>query len=76
MTSQIHGLNARHNLELYCPQTELTVYHRGPYYLGIKLVNHLPLNIKELSRDIKQFSKALNAFLHSKHFYTLDEYFN
>jgi hypothetical protein len=76
MTSQILGLNTRHNLDLYCPQTNLTIYQRGPYYFGIKLFNHLPLNIKELAQDTKQFSKALNNFSHSKSFYTLDEYFN
>jgi hypothetical protein len=46
------------------------------YYFGIKLSNHLPLNIEELSYNAKQFRKALRAFLHSKSFYTLDEYFN
>jgi hypothetical protein len=46
----------------------------GPYF-GIKLFNHLPLKVKELAYDIKQFRAALNAFLHSKS-YTLDEYFN
>jgi hypothetical protein len=67
-TSQIHGLNTSHNLDLYHPQTNLTIYQRGSYYFGIKLFDHLPLNIKELAQDTKQFSKALNAFLHSKSF--------
>jgi hypothetical protein len=75
-TSQIRGLNTRLNLDLYHPQTNLTLYQRGPYYFGIKIFNNLPLNIKELAHDTKQFSKALNAFLHSKSFYTLHEYFN
>jgi hypothetical protein len=76
MTSQIHGLNARRNLDLYCPQKNLTIYQRNPYYFDLKLFNHLPLNIKELAQDTKQFSKALNAFLHSKSLYTVAEYFN
>jgi hypothetical protein len=75
-TSQIHALNARRNLDLYCPQTNLTIYHRGPYYFDLTLFNHLPLNIKESAQDTKQFSKALNAFLHSKPLYTLHEYHN
>jgi hypothetical protein len=74
-TSQIHGFNTRRNFDLYHPQTDLTIYQRGPYYFGIKLFNHLPLNIKELTH-IKQFRAALSAVLHSKSFYTLDEYFN
>jgi hypothetical protein len=76
MTSQIHGLNTRRNFDLYRPQTNLTTYQRGPYYFGIKLFNHLTLNIKKLIHNIKQFRAALNAFLHTKSYYTLDEYFN
>jgi hypothetical protein len=75
-SSQIHGLNMRHNFDLYRPQTNLTIYQRGPYYFGIKLFNHLPLKIKELAYDIKQFRAPLNPFLHSKSYYTLDEYLN
>jgi hypothetical protein len=56
MTSQIHGLNTSCNLDLYCPQTNLTIYQRGPHYFGIKLFNHLPINIKELAQDTKLFS--------------------
>jgi hypothetical protein len=51
-------------------------YQRGPYYFGIKLFNYLPSNIKELANNIKQFRAALSAFLHSKSFYTLEEYFS
>jgi hypothetical protein len=65
----------RRNFDLYRPQVNL-IYQRGPYYFGIKLFNHLPLKIKELAYDIKQFRAALNAFLNPKSYYTLDEYFN
>jgi hypothetical protein len=63
-TSQIHGHYTRCNLDLYRPQTNLTIYQRGPYYFGINLFNHFPLNIKELAQGTKQFSKALNAFFY------------
>jgi hypothetical protein len=75
-TSHIHGLNTTSKVHLYCPQANLTIHQRGPYYFGIKLLNHFPLNIKELGYNIKQFRVALSAFLHSKSFYTLEEYFN
>jgi hypothetical protein len=71
-SSQIHGLNMRHNFDLYHPQANLTIYQRGSYYFGIKLFNHHPLKIMELAYDIKQFRAALNAFLHSKSYYTLN----
>jgi hypothetical protein len=75
-TSQIHGFNTIRNFDLYRPQTNLSICQRGPYYFGIKLFNHLPLDIKELSYNAKQLRSALRAFLYSKSFYTLDEYFN
>jgi hypothetical protein len=75
-TSQIHGFNTGRNFGLYRPQTNLSIYQRGLYYFGIKLFNHLPLNIKELTHNIKQFIASLSAFLQSKPFYILDEYFN
>jgi hypothetical protein len=75
-TSQIHGFSTRQNFDPYCLQTSLSICQRGPYYFGIKLFNHLPLNIKELSYNAKQFRMALRAFLYSKSFYNLDEYFN
>jgi hypothetical protein len=58
---------ARHNFDLYRPQTNITIYQRGLYDFGIQLFNHLPLNIKELTHSIKPFRVALSAFLHSKH---------
>jgi hypothetical protein len=49
-TSQIHGFNKRHNFDLYCPQTNLSICQRGPYYFGIKL-----------SHNAKQFRMALRT---------------
>jgi hypothetical protein len=74
-TSQIHCLNTRRNFDLYCPHVHLIIYQRGPYYFSIKLFNHLPLNIKELAPNITLFRVALSAFLHSKSFYKIEEYF-
>ena len=44
--------------------------------MGIKVFNHLPLQIKETAHDDEHFKKDLKGFLHSNLFYTLDEYFN
>jgi hypothetical protein len=57
-------------------QDKPTTYQKGPYYFGIKLFNHLPLNIKELIHNVKLFKVALRAFLNTKSYYTLDEHFN
>jgi hypothetical protein len=44
--------------------------------MGIKLYNGLPLQIKELTHNIKQFESSLLGFLYQYTFYTLDKYFN
>jgi hypothetical protein len=51
IVSQIHGINTRHNFDLYQPQSNLMTYQRGAYYFGVKLFNGLPLNIKKLAYD-------------------------
>jgi hypothetical protein len=60
-TSQIHGFTTIRNFDLYRLQTNLSICQRRPYYFGIKLFNHLPLNIKELSCNAKQFRTALRV---------------
>jgi len=35
--------------DLYIPKANLTVYKKGVYYSGIKIYNHLPIAIKDLS---------------------------
>jgi hypothetical protein len=75
-TSQIHGINTKCKLDFYYPQSIRRIHQKGPYYFGIRLFNHLPLYIKELVHDNKQFRKALSVFIHSKSFYTIEEYFS
>jgi hypothetical protein len=47
--------NENHNLDtiqrnnLYLLQTNLTIYHKAAYYSGIKLLNNLPLEIKNVA---------------------------
>jgi hypothetical protein len=52
-------------------------YKKGVYYSRIKIFNHLPQNVNNLSRNAKKkFKIALKSFLLMGSFYTLDEYFN
>ena len=46
------------------------------YISGIKAYNHLPINIKELSYDVKRFKPALKTFFQINSFYSLEEYFS
>jgi hypothetical protein len=56
---EIHNINTRCNINLHPPVCNLTVFQKGVYFSGIKLFNHLPLNIKILSNKINSFKPAL-----------------
>jgi hypothetical protein len=73
--SDIHNRNTRQalNLNLYQPQTHLLLYQKGSYYMGIKLFNYLPLNLKKLYKDVKWFKLKLKEFLSHHSFSTLHE---
>lgn len=45
-------------------------------FFGIKLFNHLPINIKNLPNETKLFKHASKIFLLLHSFYSIDEYFN
>jgi hypothetical protein len=74
--AEVHGINTSHKSDLYPPSIKLTKCQKGAYYSGIKVFNHLPHNIKNLSHNVKQFKLALKKFLLRSSFYTLDEYFD
>jgi hypothetical protein len=51
-------------------------YQKGVYYLGIKVFNALPFDIKTEFNNPKKFKVVLQKFLYEKSFYSLDEYFD
>jgi hypothetical protein len=75
--SDIHNRDTRQafKLNLYLPTTHLSLYQKGSYYMGIKLFNILPSNLKQLYKEVKRFKLKLKEFLNCQAFYTLDEYF-
>jgi hypothetical protein len=62
-------------MNLFRPQSNLSIYQRGPLYAGIKIYNNLPIQTK-LSNNFNQFKRALKDFLQSHSFYTLAENLN
>jgi hypothetical protein len=76
LNSDIHHIETRHNNDFHMPSTQLNLFQEGVFYSGIKMYNHLPLSIKDLSHDIKWFKWALKGFVQSNSFYSLKEYFN
>jgi len=51
-------------------------YQKGVYYIGVKIFNALPSDIKTEFNNPKKFKMVLQKFLCEKSFYTLDEYFD
>jgi len=43
-----HNLDMRQRYNLNLPQANLTIYQKGAYYLGIKIFNNLPFEIKNV----------------------------
>jgi len=74
--SQVHKINTRQTFDLYIPTANLTMYQKGVYYSVIKIYNHLPTAIKDLSDDKNTFKVALKKYLLHNSFYSLEEYLN
>jgi hypothetical protein len=65
INSDIHNINTRNNLDLHCLQSHLSVYQKGAHYTGIKVFDRLPVQIKQLSYDLKQFKMTERFFVSS-----------
>jgi hypothetical protein len=61
--SGIHSINTKHKHDLRQLSANLTSYHKGAYYAGIKLFSIHPDSIKGLNHDIKVFKPALKDYL-------------
>jgi hypothetical protein len=59
---------------LFLPQANLTIYQKKVHYAGIKIFNNLPIELKNISNNLRTFKVALRHFLNTHSFYTVDEY--
>jgi hypothetical protein len=71
-----HGVNTRHNTDFHFPTGRLTAFKGGAYFMGMKIFNHLPTDIKILSNRIELFKPTLKKYLLLQSFYSLEEYFS
>jgi hypothetical protein len=74
--SQVHKINTKQTSDLYVPTINMAVYQKGVCYSGIKIYNHLPTAIKDLSGDKNKLKLALKGYLLHSSFYITEEYFN
>ena len=73
---KVHIRDTRSANNFHLPIANLTKYQKGAHYAGIKIFNHLPTNIKQVTNKIQVFKLALKRFLLSDSFYSIEEHFN
>jgi len=73
MNSEVHNINTRNNSDFYQPSSYLIIYQKGLLIFGIRIYNSHPLEIKDLSHNIKKFKSSLSGFLRQHSIYTLKE---
>jgi hypothetical protein len=61
--TDIYDINTRYNYNLHLPSTNLSIVQKGVLFSGSKIYNHLTLNIKLLSKDVKNFKTLLRSYL-------------
>jgi hypothetical protein len=61
--TDIQDINTHFNHDLHLPSANLPVVQRGVPFLGSKIYNHLPSNIKLKSENIKEFKLLLKTYL-------------
>jgi hypothetical protein len=71
----IHRYETRAKEDLHLPWANLTKYKKGPYYVSIKVFNHLPSSIQGLASNHKRFKYTLR-FLCQHVFYSIAEFFD
>jgi len=63
VNSHICRITTLQTSDLYIPTENLTIYPKGVYYQGIKIYNHLPKTIKDLSGNKNKFKLVLQRYL-------------
>jgi hypothetical protein len=74
VNSEIHYINTRQHANFHQPSVNVAKYQKGVYYLGVKVFNALPFDIKTEFNNPKKFKVVLQKLLYEKSFYSLDEY--
>ena len=73
--SENHLYDTRIKNTFNLPKYRLTLSQKGPNYIGLKIFNHLPINIKNAA-NLNAFKKALKIFLINNEFYFIQDFFN
>ena len=72
---EINKYRTSYNNNLHLSIVNLSEFNKGAYISGIKVFNHIPEYIKNLSNDRKCCTSTLKRFLYQLSFYSIEEYF-
>jgi hypothetical protein len=61
--NEIYKYETRNNNNLHLPVADLSTFNKGAYISGIKVFNHLPQYIKDVTDNQTNFKSTLNRFL-------------
>jgi len=50
--TEVHTNNITHSFDLYLPFSKLSTYQKGTLYMGSRIFNNLPFEIKAFSNNI------------------------
>lgn len=76
LNKNVHDVNTRHINDIHLPFSRLSITNKSPNYLGPKMFNNLPDDLKSNNIKLYQFKKKLKLFLVDKCFYSLCEFFS
>ena len=51
--TDVHTFDTRYKNDLHLPTAKLKVFQQGAFYSGIRAYNHLPVNIKDSGKHIR-----------------------
>lgn len=75
LNKDIHNAHTRQKNDIHVPFSRLTITNKSPNYLGLKMFNNLPYDLKQNNINLYQFKKKLKLYLVHKCFYSLSEFF-
>lgn len=72
INSQVYNARGKQKNKLYVPSQRLQLYSNNSYCMAIRIYNHLPVHLKELT--LKRFKNSLFKLLLEKTYYSVKEY--
>ena len=70
-----HKYPTRFKNNFQYPRHRLSLFEKSPYYMGLRLFNSLPAELKDI-HDLTRFRNTLRSHLLSKVYYSIDDYLN